>query len=73
MDSVVLQIFIQWLLKLNGFSKEVILSISGKLKQYHARNIVVDPVMVATSGAKLISDEAIDTLKENLFPLAKLV
>ena len=41
--------------------KEVILSISGKLKQYHARNIVVDPVMVATSGAKLISDEAIDT------------
>ena len=53
--------------------KEVILSISGKLKQYHARNIVVDPVMVATSGAKLISDEAIDTLKENLFPLASVL
>ena len=53
--------------------KEVILSISGKLKQYHARNIVVDPVMVATSGAKLISDEAIDTLKENLFPLATVL
>ena len=46
---------------------------SGELKQYHARNIVVDPVMVATSGAKLISDEAIDTLKENLFPLASVL
>lgn len=53
--------------------KEVILAISEKLKQYHARNIVVDPVMVATSGAKLISDEAIDTLKENLFPLATVL
>ena len=31
------------------------------------------PVMVATSGAKLISDEAIDTLKENLFPLASVL
>ena len=70
MDSVFTDIY-PMAVKIGMVSqKEVILAISEKLKQYHARNIVVDPVMVATSGAKLISDEAIDTLKENLFPLA---
>ncbi len=44
--------------------------IADKLKQYGARNIVVDPVMVATSGARLISEDAIGALKERLFPLA---
>ena len=73
MDSVFTDIY-PMAVKIGMVSqKEVILSISGKLKQYHARNIVVDPVMVATSGAKLISDEAIDTLKENLFPLASVL
>ena len=73
MDSVFTDIY-PMAVKIGMVSqKEVILSISGKLKQYHARNIVVDPVMVATSGAKLISDEAIDTLKENLFPLATVL
>ena len=63
MDSVFTDIY-PMAVKIGMVSqKEVILSISGKLKQYHARNIVVDPVMVATSGAKLISDEAIETLK----------
>ncbi|MDO4458899.1 MAG: bifunctional hydroxymethylpyrimidine kinase/phosphomethylpyrimidine kinase [Clostridia bacterium] len=47
--------------------------ISEKLKEYKAENIVVDPVMVATSGAKLISEDAIETLKEELFPLATLL
>ncbi|MDY4104684.1 MAG: bifunctional hydroxymethylpyrimidine kinase/phosphomethylpyrimidine kinase, partial [Oscillospiraceae bacterium] len=36
-------------------------------------NIVVDPVMVATSGAKLISDDAIDALKARLLPLATVL
>ena len=35
-------------------SAELIRAIAGKLRQYEARNIVVDPVMVATSGARLI-------------------
>ena len=52
---------------------QLIVSIVKKLKQYHARHIVVDPVMVATSGAKLISDEAIDSLKTHLFPLSCLL
>lgn len=47
--------------------------IAEKLRQYGAKNIVVDPVMVATSGAKLISDEAVETLKEKLFPLAAVL
>lgn len=51
-------------------SSSLIKTISDKLKKYDAKNIVVDPVMVATSGAKLISDEAVSTLKEHLFPLS---
>lgn len=54
-------------------SQSLIISIAKKLKEYNARNIVVDPVMVATSGAKLISDEAIDTLKQYLLPLATIL
>ena len=53
--------------------KELIKVIAAKLRQYEAKNIVVDPVMVATSGAKLISDDAADTLKEELFPLASVL
>ncbi len=51
-------------------SDKLITVIADKLKRYKAVNIVVDPVMVATSGSRLISDEAINTLKEQLFPLA---
>ena len=53
--------------------KELIKVIAAKLRQYEAKNIVVDPVMVATSGAKLISDDAADILKEELFPLASVL
>jgi len=48
----------------------LITTIAEKLKEYDAKNIVVDPVMVATSGSKLISDDAIETLKEYLLPMA---
>ena len=53
--------------------KELIRVITRKLKQYEARRIVVDPVMVATSGARLISEDAIETLKQELFPLATVL
>ena len=52
---------------------ELIRTIAARLKQYEAKNIVVDPVMVATSGAKLICDEAVDILKTELFPLASML
>lgn len=47
--------------------------IAEKLKKYKAQRIVIDPVMVATSGFRLISDEAVDTLKEQLLPLADVL
>ena len=54
-------------------SSDLITTIAEKLQQYDAKNIVVDPVMVATSGARLISEEAIDTLKEDLLQLADVI
>ena len=54
-------------------SSGLIRTIAEKLKNYHAKHIVVDPVMVATSGSKLISEEAIAVLKEELFPLAAVL
>ena len=54
-------------------SSALIRVIAGKLRQYEARNIVVDPVMVATSGARLIQDDAIHTLTKELLPLATVV
>ena len=47
--------------------------IARKLKEYDAKHIVVDPVMVATSGSKLMQDEALETLKRELLPLAEVV
>ena len=47
--------------------------IAERLKFYAADNIVVDPVMVATSGAKLISDDAVESLKEKLLPIASVI
>ncbi|WP_373899777.1 bifunctional hydroxymethylpyrimidine kinase/phosphomethylpyrimidine kinase [Haloimpatiens sp. FM7315] len=54
-------------------SIEVIEAISEKLKEYKAKNIVVDPVMVSTSGSKLLEDDAIDKLLKDLIPLAKVI
>jgi hydroxymethylpyrimidine/phosphomethylpyrimidine kinase len=54
-------------------SEELIGTIAWNLKKFHIKNIVVDPVMVSTSGSKLINDNAINTLKERLLPLADVV
>lgn len=54
-------------------SARLIKIIAERLKFYGAKKIVVDPVMVATSGAKLIDDDAIQTLKAELFPLATIL
>ena len=54
-------------------SSELIRVISERLIFYGAKNIVVDPVMVATSGSKLLQDEAIDTLTAYLLPIASVV
>ena len=54
-------------------SAALIETIADKLTEYRAEHIVVDPVMVATSGARLISEEAVGTLKERLLPLAEVI
>ena len=54
-------------------SAELIQVIAERLRHYAARNIVVDPVMVATSGSKLLKTDAVSTLIEELLPLATLV
>ena len=54
-------------------SSELIDIIADRLKFYNAKNIIVDPVMIATSGSALIKTDAIKTLVEKLLPLATLV
>ena len=54
-------------------SGELIRVIADRLRYYHANNVVVDPVMVATSGSALIKNDAVQTLIEELLPLAVLV
>ena len=54
-------------------SSELIDVIAGRLKYYNAKNIVVDPVMIATSGASLIKTDAIKELTSKLLPMATLV
>ena len=54
-------------------SAELITVIADKLTGYGARHIVVDPVMVATSGSKLLRDDAIGALTEKLLPLAEVL
>lgn len=54
-------------------SEGLINVIVDKLTEYKAKNIVVDPVMVATSGARLISEDAIEVLKKRLLPIATVI
>lgn len=54
-------------------SKALIEVIGERLKFYGAKNIVVDPVMIATSGSKLVAPELAGALAEYLFPISSLV
>lgn len=54
-------------------SAELIKVITDRLKHYKSKNIVVDPVMVATSGSKLIQTEAVSALITQLLPIATLI
>lgn len=54
-------------------NSKIIEVIVEKLKEYEATNIVVDPVMVSTSGSKLLSEEAMETLINKLLPLGTVI
>ena len=54
-------------------SSEIVCVIADRLKYHKAKNIVVDPVMVATSGSSLMKTDAVKTLIDVLLPIATLV
>ena len=55
------------------YSAELIKAIAGALKKHGSRKIVLDPVMVAQSGDKLLQEDAVDAIKVHLMPLADVV
>lgn len=52
---------------------EIIDVVSKKIKQYQAKNIVLDPVMISTSRSSLLSDNALENLISTLFPIADMI
>lgn len=54
-------------------SSALIKTIAESIKEFSLKNIVVDPVMIATSGAKLISDDAVESLEKELIPLSTVI
>ncbi|MBR6555327.1 MAG: bifunctional hydroxymethylpyrimidine kinase/phosphomethylpyrimidine kinase, partial [Clostridia bacterium] len=54
-------------------SSELIRVIADRLRYYNAKNVVVDPVMVSTSGSALMKNDAVKTLVEELLPVSTLV
>jgi hydroxymethylpyrimidine/phosphomethylpyrimidine kinase len=55
------------------FSAPIIETIAAALADFRHIPLVIDPVFAATSGSRLIQDEAIESLRERLFPLASLI
>ncbi len=51
----------------------VIHAVADALETYRPRHVVLDPVMVATSGAKLLEDDALDAMRNRLIPLASIL
>ena len=54
-------------------SAEVVEIVAEAIEKYHIRNVVLDPVMVSTSGHRLIEEDAIGALRERLLPLARVI
>ena len=52
---------------------EVVVAVAAALARWHARNVVLDPVLVASSGERLLAPDAIAALKRDLIPRARLV
>jgi hydroxymethylpyrimidine/phosphomethylpyrimidine kinase len=54
-------------------SAELAIGIASILKEYKGITVIFDPVMVATSGDRLMANDTVETLKEHLFPVAQIV
>lgn len=55
------------------YSAELIEAVAERLRRYRVKNIVLDPVMVAQSGDRLLEDDAVEAIKSHLMPLAEVV
>lgn len=54
-------------------SAEVVNLVADKIEKYGIKNVVLDPVMVSTSGHRLIEESAIDVIKSRLIPLVRVI
>jgi hydroxymethylpyrimidine/phosphomethylpyrimidine kinase len=54
-------------------SAEVVSLVADKIEQYEIKHVVLDPVMVSTSGFKLVEEDAVDVIKKRLLPLARVI
>jgi hydroxymethylpyrimidine/phosphomethylpyrimidine kinase len=54
-------------------NRAIIRAVASKIREYECERVVVDPVMVAASGARLLEEDAVETYKRELFPLATVV
>ena len=54
-------------------SAEVVNVVADKIEQYKIKNVVLDPVMVSTSGHRLIEEQAIEVLQSRLVPMARVI
>lgn len=54
-------------------SAEVVTGVAEMLRKYEIKNVVLDPVMVSTSGHRLIEESAITTLQQELIPLSRVI
>ncbi len=55
------------------YSADIIEAVAGAIEENHIKNLVVDPVMVATSGVRLLQEDAIEALCSSLLPMAKVI
>jgi len=55
------------------YSRELIEKVAQKLEDYRVAHIVLDPVMVAQSGDKLLREDAVDALRDRLIPMAEVL
>ena len=54
-------------------SAELVTVIAETLRKYKAENVVLDPVMVATSGSRLMKDETVEVMRRQLIPAADII
>ncbi|XJZ28843.1 bifunctional hydroxymethylpyrimidine kinase/phosphomethylpyrimidine kinase [Bacillota bacterium Lsc_1132] len=55
------------------FNAEIIEAVTGKIKEYNWKKVVVDPVMIAKGGASLLQKEAVEALKKFLLPVSMII